>query len=412
MNKIKNSKAFRIGISVLAALLIWLYVENIDPSIVSLDVRNIQVEFVGEDTLAERGLMLATDKGMTINLVLQGQRNVISRLGNGSGVRVRVDLSSITSVGQYSLAYQVIYPDSVSENSIDVVEASAYRITLDVVELYQKSITIRGERVGSPADGYMAGEMDFSVDTILVSGEQLAVSNISYALVTVDLSGATETIHASVNYELIDFNGEVVDPSNFRIDVETVDVTVPILMVKELPLVVDFVSSNGSQEADIASNISPRTITVAGDRSSISTLEEIVLTEVVLSEVTEDTSFTVPIPLPSGAINVSGETEATVTISFMNLETRTFTATNFSFINAPDLDGREVTVVTNEVDVVLRGPAEALDTIESYNIRVVGDMTDVTAVNGNYAIPATVYVDGNDEVGAIGTYQITVRISS
>ena len=37
---------------------------------------------------------------------------------------------------------------------------------------------------------------------------------------------------------------------------------------------------------------------------------------------------------------------------------------------------------------------------------------NVTAVNGNYAIPATVYVDGNDEVGAIGTYQITVRISS
>ncbi|MCI9513913.1 MAG: hypothetical protein HFF61_06215, partial [Oscillospiraceae bacterium] len=56
--------------------------------------------------------------------------------------------------------------------------------------------------------------------------------------------------------------------------------------------------------------------------------------------------------------------------------------------------------------------AEELETIEDFNIRIVGDMTDVTASNGNYAIPAEVYVDGNGKVGAIGTYQITVRISS
>ena len=125
MNKLRNSRTFRICISVFAALVIWLYVENIDPSIVSLSVRNIQVEFIGEEDLEARGLMVASDMNMTVNLTLQGQRNVISRLGDGSDIRVRVNLSSITSVGQYSLTYQVVYPDSVSENSLDVVEASA-----------------------------------------------------------------------------------------------------------------------------------------------------------------------------------------------------------------------------------------------------------------------------------------------
>ena len=273
MNKIKNSKAFRIGISILVALIIWLYVENIDPSIVTLDVRNVPVEFIGEDdVLAERGLMVSSDKDITIDLTLQGQRNVISDLGSGRGIKIQVDLSSITTTGQHRLDYDVIYPDSVNENNITLVDASAYRVTVDVVELYKKSIEVQGERSGSPADGYMAGEMTFSEDTITVSGEQLAVSNISHALVTVDLSGAESTITTAAEFQLIDYNGNVMDKENFRISTDTIEVTVPILMIKELDLVVDYVESNGSMLADTARSITPPRITVAGESSSISKL--------------------------------------------------------------------------------------------------------------------------------------------
>jgi len=411
MDKIRNSKAFRIALSILAALMLWLYVDNIDPSIVPLDVRDIPVEFIGEeDVLDERGLMITSEKDITVDLTLEGQRNVISNLGNGKDIRIELDLSSITATGQHSLEYKVIFPDSINEKDIEVVSASAYRITVDVVELYKKSIPIKGERTGSAADGYMAGELEFAAESILVSGEQLAVSNISHAWVEVDLSGATETIARDVSFKLIDFNGEEVDSSDFRTSVDSVAVEVPILMVKELELVVDFEESNGSSAMNIARSIVPSKITVAGDPKSLSSLDKIVLTQINLSELTRDISYALPIPIPSGSINLSGETAATITISFINVETRSLTTSDISFINAPE--GKTVTTVTNEVDVVLRGPRSALEFIEPFNIRVVGDMTDVTANNGNYAIPATVYVDGTDQVGAIGTYQIIVRISS
>ena len=411
MNNIRNTKTFRVILSILVALIIWLYVENIDPSIIPLQVRDIPVEFIGEDDiLEERGLMVSSDKNVTVDLTLEGQRNMISSLGRGKGIRIQVDLSGITTTGQHSLEYNIIYPDSVSERNITVASASPYRVTVDVVELYKKSITVRGERTGEAADGYMAGEMTFSEDTILVSGEQLSVSNISHALVSVDLTGATETVNQAASIQLIDFNGDVVDSTDLRMSTDSINVSVPILMIKELPLVIDFVSSPGSMEADMPHSITPRTITVAGDSKSISKLDQIVLSQVVLKEITQNTSYTVPIPIPAGSINLSGETTATVTISSMNLETTTFTVTNLRSINEPA--GKTVRVVTNEVDVVLRGPAEELETIEDFNIRIVGDMTDVTASNGNYAIPAEVYVDGNGKVGAIGTYQITVRISS
>jgi hypothetical protein len=236
------------------------------------------------------------------------------------------------------------------------------------------------------------------------------VSNISHALVKVDLANEKETISREVPFVLIDFNGEEVPVSNFRTSVDTVRVNIPVLMIKDLNLVIDFEYSNGSAEANVAHSIVPSKITVAGDPNSLSSLDEIVLSDVKLSELTRDISYTLPIPIPAGSTNLSGETAATVTISFINVETRTFTATDINFINAPE--GKTVSPVTNSVEVVLRGPRNALELIEPYNIRVVGDMTDVTATNGNYAIPAAVYVDGTDQVGAIGTYQITVRVSS
>ena len=410
MSDFKNSKTFLVILSILCAVFLWLYVENIDPTITTLNVYGIPVEFVGEDALMERGLMISDGDDATINLVISGQRSTLAALGNGSDIRIRADLSGITSTGQHSLTYEVIYPDSIHENNVEQVSASAYRVTVNVVELYKKSITVQGERTGTPADGYLAGEMAFDTDTVEISGEQVAVSNISHALVTVDLSGATETIEESVSFQLIDFNGNVVDSSDIRCDVDTVRVTVPILVIKELDLDLEFVESPGSTRDDIAYTISPSTITVAGEESSLAGLERILLQRVDISSLTQNVTYTVSIPIPSGATNLSGQTSAQVTISFVGVETRTYTTTAISYIHAPE--GREVSIVTQEVDVTLRGPAEELDALSEVNIRVVGDLTDVSSANGNYAVPATVYVDGAENTGAVGTYQITIQISS
>ena len=56
MSDFKNSKTFLVILSILCAVFLWLYVENIDPTITTLNVYGIPVDFVGEDALMERGL--------------------------------------------------------------------------------------------------------------------------------------------------------------------------------------------------------------------------------------------------------------------------------------------------------------------------------------------------------------------
>ena len=411
MREFWNKKTVRIILSVLVALVIWFYVDSQDDTARFVRVNNVPVEFMGEDVLLERGLLVTSDMDITVDLELSSSnRTVLNNLERRKDdIRLRVSLSSINSTGEYPLEWSIIYPDSVNPQSVTLNYASSYYVNVEVVELYSKSVPIRGERSGTPAEGYVVGEMTFDQDSITVSGEQLAVANISHALVTVDISGATESFSIVTEFQLIDYNGDVIENSTFRTSVETVEVNVPILMIKELPLEIDVTESPGSTLDDVEITIEPTSITVSGDSRSIGRLENVTLTDVDLSKLTGDTSFTVPIPIPAGSTSVSGETEATVTIAFKDtVTTQVFETTNISYVNEPE--GSTVTVVSNALEVTLRGPEDELSALTSYNIRVVGDLTDISAQTGSYTVPATVYVDGAENVGAIGSYQITVQI--
>ena len=72
--------------------------------------------------------------------------------------------------------------------------------------------------------------------------------------------------------------------------------------------------------------------------------------------------------------------------------------------------GDSVVAIGDPLGVTLRGTSTALARVNEENLRVVADLTNVSDADGVYTVPATVYVDGLD-VGAVGSYQVTVRLS-
>ena len=66
-----SRKALRIIGSILVAIALWIYVDTVTSPEVTLKVKNVPVEFSGEDTtLADRGLMLLSGYDTTVDLVI------------------------------------------------------------------------------------------------------------------------------------------------------------------------------------------------------------------------------------------------------------------------------------------------------------------------------------------------------
>jgi len=92
------------------------------------------------------------------------------------------------------------------------------------------------------------------------------------------------------------------------------------------------------------------------------------------------------------------------------LGTREFDVDNINLIHEPE--GLEVELVTKSRQVTVRGPLEALERIHAGQLRIVADVTAGNATTvGRFSIPAKVYVDGSDDVGVIGEYNISITVS-
>ena len=60
---------------------------------------------------------------------------------------------------------------------------------------------------------------------------------------------------------------------------------------------------------------------------------------------------------------------------------------------------------------MVRGSQSVLDTLDASQIRITADVSNVTAT-GTSTVRAKAYLDsGGDEVGIVGTYDVTVNVT-
>ena len=196
---------------------------------------------------------------------------------------------------------------------------------------------------------------------------------------------------------------------NLEVSSSAVVVTLPVMQLKEVELVVDVIPGGGATEQDAKITIDPSTIMVSGDEDALAGLEQITIGEVDLQQIFGTDTFTFPIHLSEQLTNVSGVSEATVTVSIEDLATRTLEVDNISVLTP---DGYTADLVTQSRLVMIRGSEEAVAQVIPSQIRIVADLSEASLATGTQTVPVKVYLDGASDVGVVGTdYKITVTIS-
>jgi len=402
-------KALYVIISLLIAAGIWLYVDSTLGTKVTVAVDNIPIEYVGEDTtLADRGLMLLSGSDEAVSLKLSGTRKVISRL-DPEKIRIQADLSNVTGTGRQNVNYKIIYPGNVSSGSVTVTYASAYAVTVSIGELYSKEVEIHCVVEGAVADGYIAGQVELTPGTLQIRGQQADIDPVSYAEVTLKVDNATSSVTKMLDYTLYDTNGDPVDMTNIHATSDQIQVTLPVNVVKELPLAMNFIEAAGSRLKNVSYTITPASITVSGDAELLKDVTSITLDDFKLADLNGTTTYNYAITVPDGCKNVSGVTRATLKIAFKDLTSTTLTITQFSCTNIPD--GKTVTILTDELPVTLRGTSADIAAITPDMVSVIADLKDVSSASGSYTVPAKVQVNSDGDIGAVGSYQIKLTIS-
>lgn len=406
--KSKRRKVFYILLSVLIASMVWFYVNNSEE--VRINVHSVPVEFLNEDTtLADKGLMLVNgEEDVTVDLQLKVPRRLMFNFDT-SQIRLVSDLSSITYAGKQSVTFNILFPSSISTRDVSVESPTVRTVQVEIGELQKRNIEIRYKVIGNVAEGYIAGAVQLNPAELQIRGQQADIMQVSYAQVMLNIENATSTVVELLDYQLYDYTDQPITNKNIHPTSEQIQVTMPVMTVKDVPLKINFVETAGSRLESFNWSLSHDSITLSGDASQIASIDEIELGTLALEDLRADEVFNYDIPIPEGVNNLSGITSVTLTIGASNVETREVEATSFSYEN---FNGSgEVTIVTSSLPVTLRGTAADLAVISDRQVRVIADLSDIAADSGSYTVPARIVVDGYD-IGAVGSYEVTVRIGA
>ena len=413
MNQNKSkSKVFILLISLFVSICLWVYVVTTVNYLGESELRNIPVTFVGqEEMLSDYDLIISEGADSTVSLTLYGRRSVLAQI-NRNNITAMVDLSNVKRSGEnLALSYEIIYPDGVDEDDVTVTYRDSYYVYLTVQQLETKNLEVRGvlDVNCEVAEGYVARSFSFQPETIDIMGTSDKLALISHALVTVNRTNIDKTITDDYKVQLVTYEGEIISDEDITLMTDTVTTTLPIAKTKDVPLVIEVIEGGGATGANLIRNIDPASVTISGDAEIVDGVSQIILGTIDLNTITSAETFEFPITIPNEAENLSGIDKATVTVRLSGLETKTVTAMQIEFINAPD--GYKPTSLTQSLSVVVRASESSIDSITYQNVRLVANLEDYSGA-GRYEVPVKVYVDGYEDAGVLGEYSIIINLSA
>ena len=412
LTKLYNSKAFWVIVSLILSIIMWVYVASVETEEFKQTFRGVRVQLVGEQLLRDSKNLVITDMDTsTVTVEVVGPRRIVGSLDSDS-IYAQIDVSKLTRAAYTSQQYSVIFPDGTDTSNLTVTRKTPETINFMVSAQTTKSIQVRGSFDGSVAPGYTAEEPIFEPATITLSGPEAYLRSVDHAWVSFGKENVESTYEVETGYTLMTADKTPASTTGIALSPDVVTAILPVLTLKEINLGINLIEGGGATAENTKVTIEPESISLAGDSKLLAGINKITLATIDLTDFSSTFTDTYLIPIDNDLRNITGVTEAKVTVEIIGLETKGFKVTNISCVNVTE--GYQAKILTNNLYVMLRGNPESLALVKDENIRAVADLTDMNESTGTFMPKVKIYVDGYTDLGAIkingADYTIYIQI--
>lgn len=411
LSKLFRNDKFLIVFAFVSACILWfVFSQNSDrDSITTITDIPINVELSQE--AKENGLEVFSKGSDTASVKISGNKITIGSIKAEDILVTASQTGTITSSNTYPLELKAKQNSSKTNYTIESVDPSFVNVYVDrrrSVELAIKD-NIKYEIQVDPT--YYAGNPVYSTEKLVVSGPETEVLKVKSVAITGEISGklkSTAEIEAQV--VLYDSFGEEINSDYLTVSTRVVNVSVPILPEKTVPIKPAF--SNAPSDIDTASivTVDPSEITVAGPDTTLKTLQYVELPVIDFTKLNPDENgeYELDVNLPSDCRNISNVTKAKVTLKLDGYTTKQITLTDFKFKNVSADSTAKAT--TTDIAVVIAGPSDALSALTEADVTATVDLTSKGSdFVGSTEIPVEIKVN-NGYCWVFGTYSVNVNV--
>lgn len=286
INKLKNNSKIKI-ISLLSAMVLWMYVMAIvDPEETKL-FENIPVTITNKNELNERDLVIYPEQDLTTNIYVTGKLSNLKKV-------TKDDINVYGQINNPLEGNNEIYLKVSTSQRVNYdFKNPVMIVTLEKIISEDKSIKV--DITGSGKNNVDNIILQDNIDKVSVSGPRSLVNKVKRVVGTVKVNGELNDFSQSIKLEPVDAKGKVVE--GIELEKDSVNVNITLLTQKTVPITLKL---SDNSESGVNYTMSQNTVTIKGKKDIVDSINDIETQPVKLSEISPGTSKDIYLQVPSG----------------------------------------------------------------------------------------------------------------
>lgn len=388
-------------ISLLFAILFWLYVmDQVNPEMVK-ELENIQVELLNAPSVTQSGLVIMNEQDYFVNVKVKGRRNDLFDVTN-EDVRVTADL---TGYGKGDVSVPLETRTFNGSFSVDDLSQKEIKLFLDKVVEISKPVNL--DIVGETKSGYVKGELEYDPQEISVRGPESFVNTVAMIYGEMKIDGTTNDLSKEIPVMPVDNDGNVV--GGVTLGRDYVRASLGVTKLKTLSLNERITGQAAEGYEIVKVQINPAAVTVRGSEADVDILDRLYTMPIDISGIMSTADVEVQLDLPTNVSAPYLNVPAIATIYVEPYETKVFDIPA-SEVEIRNMD--EAFIVTQSdisgiVQVSVRDIESVMANFDTSSFSLYIDGSNLKPGVANEAI---VKVDLKSSVRSIEVISNTVRI--
>ncbi len=400
--------------SLVSALLLWIFVINIQNPPQSYDMRNRTISFRGIDLLDNKGYVIKNETALReqkVRVIVKGPRLQIEKIrSNPELIEIKVDITKYVNniSANMDMVAPVIPIDINVPLGLTIVEQSPKN--LEVIFEREKTVTKKIEYVinGGSNKEYETLTPKIVPETIDVWGAESYMDEIETVRVDIDVENFSEDV---LTYEtpikVYDAAGkELVELKKSHSNAE---VTLPIGKKKTVPLEMQFVGQLPEGFIQTAVGVYPQNITIIGKPTLIDSITSIKLAEISLENIIETSKINAKFILPPGISyldRIDNSAAVTIQVKEQSIYDYSLDLSKAKINMLNEQEDFEYEIIDSEIQVKVKSLAENLLSMNSKDVKVEIDLSGYSP--GEYDLP--IELEFPPEIILVEEPMLTVRV--
>ncbi|OXX84660.1 hypothetical protein AVM15_03095 [Paraclostridium benzoelyticum] len=374
-NRLKNNTKIKL-ISLLSALVLWLYVMTVEDPVETRTFSDIPVTITNMSILEERGLTVYPKEELLADISIRANLSSLRPI-NRDNIYIYGRLDD-PKEGKNVVYLQANLPERVNKYDI-----KPNVITLDLEKVVNEKRSISVDVEGEPKTNI--DNIDINKKTVDVSGPRTLVNKVTRIKATLDASDKYKDFSTKLKLVPVDANGDVV--KGVKLDDNFVVATVKFLQEKVVPVKLVFDDSVANQSNLENYSINPKDITIEGKKEALDNINGINTKPITANDLKSNNSIDVALDIPKDIKIKNNISSIKLNINKNITSEFLISKSDIEIISKESETGKEVDLskIPENIKITVSYSDEIKD-LSQKDIQLYIDMADTSQGEGKYVI--------------------------